>query len=53
MISIIGENLSIRRFEKLTVDNGLIESYIHAGGKIGILIELETEVVNETVKEVC
>mgnify|MGYP001323069062 FL=1 len=51
MISIIGENLSIRRFDKLTADNGFIESYIHAGGKIGILIELETEVVNDTVKE--
>lgn len=51
MISIIGENMNIRRFEKLTADNGIIESYIHAGGKIGILLELETEVNNDIVKE--
>ena len=51
MISIIGENMNIRRFEKITSDNGFIISYIHGGGKIGILLEIESEVNNDTVQE--
>jgi elongation factor Ts len=38
-ISVIGENLQIRRFARFTT-NGLVGSYIHAGGKIGVLVEL-------------
>ena len=37
MVAVIGENMNIRRFEKVTTD-GLIVSYIHAGGKIGVLV---------------
>ena len=42
-ISVIGENLNIRRFEKVvnTGDSFLV-SYIHAGGKIAVLVELAT-----------
>ncbi len=42
-ISVIGENLNIRRFEKIvnTGDSYLV-SYIHAGGKIAVLVELAT-----------
>lgn len=50
-ISIIGENMKIRRFEKLTEENGFVASYIHAGGKIGVLVDVETDVVNDAVKE--
>ena len=50
-ISVIGEKLSIRRFEKVTVDNGVVVSYIHGGGRIGVLVVAETAVVNEAVKE--
>lgn len=50
-ISIIGENMKIRRFTKLQEDNGVIVSYIHAGGKIGVLIDVETDVVNDSIKE--
>ena len=39
-IATIGENMSIRRFERFE-SNGLIESYIHGDGKIGVLVELE------------
>ena len=35
----IGEKLSIRRFEKVTGD--CVASYIHAGGKIGVLVAAE------------
>lgn len=51
MISIIGENMSIRRFEQVTEDNGVVVSYIHGGGKIGVLIKLESDVVNDAIKE--
>ena len=50
-ISVIGEKLSIRRFEKVTNENGVIASYIHAGGKIGVLVDVETDVVNDAIKE--
>ncbi len=50
-IARIGEKLSIRRFKNVTVDNGCVVSYIHGGGRIGVLLEAETAVVNDTVKE--
>lgn len=51
MISIIGENMSIRRFEQVNAEDGVVVSYIHGGGKIGVLIKLETDVVNDAIKE--
>ena len=51
MISIIGENMNIRRFAKVSEENGIVVSYIHAGGKIGVLVDVETDVVNDAVKE--
>lgn len=50
-ISIIGENMNIRRFEKATAADGVVVDYIHGGGRIGILVEAKAEVVNDTVKE--
>ena len=50
-ISIIGENMNIRRFEQVEEENGFVASYIHAGGKIGVLVDVETNVVNDEVKE--
>ena len=37
----IGEKIAIRRFAKYTASNGLVESYIHMGGKVGVLVEVE------------
>ena len=37
----IGEKIAIRRFAKYTADNGVVESYIHMGGKVGVLVEIE------------
>ena len=51
MISIIGENMNIRRFEQIKAENGFVASYIHGGGRIGILVEIETTAVNDEVKE--
>ncbi len=50
-IAVIGENLNIRRFEKVTAENGCVVSYIHGGGRIGVIVEAETSVVNDAVKE--
>ncbi|MEG1848021.1 MAG: translation elongation factor Ts [Lachnospiraceae bacterium] len=49
-ISIIGENLSIRRFEKITAVGGCVVSYLHGGGRIGVLVDAEATVVNDAVK---
>ena len=48
-ISVIGENLSIRRFEKV-VSDGCVVAYIHGGGRIGVLVEADTDVVNDELK---
>lgn len=47
----IGENLNIRRFEKVTAENGCVVSYVHGGGRIGVIVEAETDVVNDAIKE--
>ena len=50
-ISIIGENMNIRRYEVVEETNGFVASYIHAGGKIGVLIDVETDNTSDAVKE--
>ena len=37
----IGEKIAIRRFAKYVSENGIVESYIHMGGKVGVLVEVE------------
>ncbi len=51
MIAIIGENMHIRRFEKLNAEDGFVESYIHAGGKIGVLLQVASNVDNAELHE--
>ena len=48
-IAVIGENLNIRRFEKIEAE-GCVVSYIHGGGRIGVLVEADTDVVNDEIK---
>ena len=50
-IAVIGENMNIRRFAQMEETNGFVASYIHAGGKIGVLVDVETDVINDAVKE--
>lgn len=50
-IAVIGENLSIRRFKKVTAEDGCVVSYIHGGGRIGVIVDAKTDVVNDAVKE--
>lgn len=48
-ISVIGENLSIRRFEKIETE-GCVVSYIHGGGRIGVIVDAQADVVNDEIR---
>lgn len=50
-IAVIGEKLSIRRFEKVEAAEGCVVSYVHGGGRIGVIVEAKTNVVNDSIKE--
>ena len=50
-IAFIGEKLSIRRFEKVIEENGFVASYMHMGGKIGVVVVVVTDVINDEIKE--
>ncbi len=50
-VAVIGENLKIRRFEKVVAEHGCVVSYVHGGGRIGVIVEADSDVVNDTVKE--
>lgn len=43
LISKLGENMNLRRMEKLDAPDGLVSSYIHMGGKIGVLVQVKSE----------
>jgi elongation factor Ts len=51
-IAVIGENMNIRRFEKIVAENGFVESYIHGGGRVGVLVEMECAQVTDAAKAV-
>ena len=58
LIAKLGENMTVRRFNKFAVANGVVESYIHGGGRIGVVFELgcdadNTAVLTEVAKDVC
>ncbi|WP_297518811.1 translation elongation factor Ts [uncultured Clostridium sp.] len=57
LIAKIGENMSLRRFEKYSVTSGVVKDYIHGGGRIGALVELssdkESEELDNLAKELC
>jgi elongation factor Ts len=36
-----GENMNFRRGKKLASANGVVETYIHLGGKIGVLVQID------------
>ena len=53
-IAIIGEKIAVRRFEKYTTE-GFLESYIHLGGKLGVMLDMAgeaTDVAKETAHDV-
>ena len=50
-IAVIGENLNIRRFKKVVAAKGFVVSYVHGGGRIGVIVEAATDKVNDSLKE--
>lgn len=50
-IAVIGENLNIRRFKKVVATQGFVVSYVHGGGRIGVIVEAATDKVNDSLKE--
>jgi elongation factor Ts len=50
-IAVIGEKLSIRRFQKVVANDGCAVTYVHGGGRIGVIVEAVTDVVNDAIKE--
>ena len=57
LIAKLGENMTVRRFTTFAVENGVVKSYIHGGGRIGVLVEVAcdtaSDVLDEVAKEVC
>lgn len=57
LIAKIGENMTVRRFEKVSLENGVVQSYIHGGGRIGVLVQLAcdtaSDVLVDVAKDVC
>ncbi len=49
--AVISEKISIRRFEKVTAENGIVVPYVHGGGRIAVLVEAATDVVNDDIKD--
>ena len=57
LIAKLGENMTVRRFTKFNIENGIVKSYIHGGGRIGVLVELACDTasdsLDEIAKEIC
>lgn len=50
-IATIGENMSLRRLQRLDAGQGIVSSYVHGAGKIGVLVALRTESADERIVE--
>ena len=50
MVLVIGENIKVRRFARYA--DGISVPYVHAGGKIGVLVNLESDLPAEKVEEI-
>ena len=50
MIAVIKENISIRRFKRIEDKEGCVITYLHGQGRIGVIVDAQTDVVSEDVK---
>ena len=50
MVLVIGENIKVRRFARFAENVSV--PYVHAGGKIGVLVNLESDLPAEKVEEI-
>ena len=56
LIAVIGENMSLRRVKRLSVDQGIVASYVHGAvepglGRIGVLVALESTADSTKLEE--
>ena len=51
-VATIGEKITVRRFVRYHAEHGMVDTYIHMGGKVGVIVELKCDEVNDAVKEV-
>jgi elongation factor Ts len=59
-IAALGENMVVRRFARFQLEGGLVASYIHLQGKVGVLVEIacnneattKSESFREMVKDI-
>jgi len=50
-VATIGENMNIRRFARCESASGVVSSYIHGAGKIGVLVQLDSPLgANEQIE---
>ena len=50
MIAVISEKLSIRRFHRIEEKDGCVVSYLHGQGRIGVIVDALTDVVNDDIR---
>jgi len=50
-IATLGENVQVKRVARLAVDAGLVRGYLHAGGKLGVLVALATTAAGPEIEE--
>ncbi len=48
-VGTLGENVQLKRSARLAVGSGQVGGYIHAGGKLGVLVALETDAPGDPV----
>ena len=46
----IGEKISVRRFARFEAADGMVDTYIHMGGRIGVMVQLSCAEVTDEVK---
>lgn len=46
----IGEKISVRRFARFAPSAGMVDTYIHMGGRIGVMVEIACPEVNDEIK---
>ena len=56
-VATIGEKITVRRFTRYAAaENGMVDTYIHMGGKVGVIVELscaeKTEALNEVAHDI-
>ena len=51
-VATIGEKITVRRFARYAAENGMVDTYIHMGGKVGVMVELSCEEKTDALVEV-